>query len=113
MNIFNNNVLCVVILFILLPIIFKYEIRELFTNTNNLHLSSTYNNMNSYQNNLNDSVNVMDGSINNLLKGRSDVYLKDKIMTSFDSLNFNKAFIDTLKIQNLEDRYIYKLKQKL
>lgn len=133
-----NNILSVLILIILLPFIFRFEMRELFSNVvseevideenhlrsdftfdNNdsdksyLNLGPTVNYMSHYRDVINENGNIMDNSVKNLIKGRNDVFLDGKPMSSFDSLNFNRAFIDSLKMQSLDDRYIYKLNQKL
>jgi hypothetical protein len=134
-----NNILSVLILIILLPFIFRFEMKELFSNTiiseevideenqlrsdfsienepsdkSYLNLAPTVNYMSHYKDVINENGNVMDNSVKNLIEGRNDVFLEGKPMSSFDSLNFNRAFIDSLKMQSLDDRYIYKLNQKL
>ena len=54
--------------------------------------------MTHYKEVITDNGNIMDTSVQNLIKGRNDVFLEGKPMSSFDSLNYNRAFIDSLKI---------------
>lgn len=79
----------------------------------NKHVEPSLSYINYYKNDLTNKAKVVDNSLKNLLKTRNDVMLYNKPMTSFDSLNFNRAFIDSLKIQGLDDKYIYKLYQQL
>ena len=79
----------------------------------NKHLAPTMNYLTKYETEITDKANIVKNSLDNLVKSRNDVKLFNKPMTSFDSLNYNRAFIDTLKIQSLDDKYIYKLNQRL
>lgn len=131
-----NNIIAILVLLILIPFIFRIELRELFVsnvseevideetnlqpnfeiynpNKNNLHLTATTNYLKSYEDIITKNTDIIDTSINNLVNSRNNVYLKGRPMSSFDNLNYNRAFIDGLKLQNLEDRYIYKLNQKI
>ena len=128
MHIFNNNYIVSIILFLILfPFIINSKVTELFNNNilteeiiveenvennSHLHLIPTVNYLNKYRDIITENTNTTTSLVTNLVNGRNDVYLQGKPMTSFDSLNYNRAFIDGLKYQNLEDRYIYKLNQK-
>lgn len=131
-----NNIIAILVLLILIPFIFRLELREFFnpivfeeiideetnlkpnfelnnSNSNNLHLTATSNYLDNYKEIITNNTDIIDSSINNLVKSRNNVYLKGKPMSSFDNLNYNRALIDSLKLQNLEDRYIYKLNHKI
>ena len=143
MNIFNKKFISILIFVLLLPYIFKNELREFFEDKQipesesivdeeieventfeiknndfdnpefNKQLAPTMNYLSKYETEITDKANIVKNSLDNLVKSRNDVKLFNKPMTSFDSLNFNRAFIDTLKIQSLDDKYIYKLNQRL
>lgn len=128
MHVFNNNYIISIILFLILfPFIININVREMFNNNilteeviseeiipdSYLHLTPSLNYLDKYKDVVTENSNITSNSVNNLVSGRNDVYLQGKPMTSFDSLNYNRAFIDGLKYQNLEDRYIYKLNQKV